>query len=152
MKRNELLKIRYQILRDLGYSSKEASKLRNQTKSYEIEIKNVKIDKKTKQVIKSKNYKTTLKNQKINEFVFKAQDVKNDTTYTKWGMLTQDKRYKDDTARVVKRLERQHKISNNQAYYMLYFMTRNNISYKQARLQLLSNKEFEMYDKRKTSK
>ena len=67
-------------------------------------------------------------------------------------MLTQDKRYRDDTARIAKHLQKRYKLSNDQSYYFLYIMLKSGMTFRQAKEQLLTNKEFEIYDKKKRGK
>ena len=62
-------------------------------------------------------------------------------------MYSQDNRYKDDTAKVAKLIEDDMKLTNDQAYYMLYFMVTNKQSYKQAKEQMQVDPNFEMYKK-----
>ena len=147
--RNEILRIRYQLYRDMGYSSKVASKLRGKS----LDVTPLKTSKKTGKVIKGKAYKnirsTLIGPKDVNRFVDNARTIKNDTTYSRWGMLTQDPRYRDNTAKQVKALQYEHNLTTNQSYYFLHYMTVNNVSYKLAKKELLSSKEFEIYDKAK---
>lgn len=77
----------------------------------------------------------------------KMSKTKNDTVLSRWGMYSQDNRYKDDTAKVAKLIEDDMKLTNDQAYYMLYFMVTNKQSYKQAKEQMQVDPNFEMYKK-----
>jgi DhnA family fructose-bisphosphate aldolase class Ia len=88
----------------------------------------------------------------IENWIDTALSVKNDTVFSRWGMLTQDKRYNDDTENLVKQLSLKHNLSNDQAHYFLYMMVENNLTYEEAKEQLLSNKEFEDYDKLKKAR
>lgn len=149
MTRAEIYKIRYQIYRDLGYSAKEARALRSRA----LDTSYIKINPKTKKVVKGKAYKaitTTMTGPKdIKKFVNKAWRVKNDTVYSRWGMLTQDTRYKDNTVKVKQFIQKDLQVNEDQAYYFLYYMTTNKMTYKQAKNDLLSNREFEEYSKGK---
>lgn len=70
----------------------------------------------------------------------------NDTVYKRWGMYTQDKRYKDYTASIVKLIMDDMNINENQAYYMLYYMVSNNITdYERAKLDMYVDENFEIY-------
>ena len=146
-KRLETLRIRYAVYRDAGYTAKEARSLRFK----DLDVSKVKTDKQGK-VIKKTNYKRAIGDVKVNIYVSDVKKIKNDTVYSKWGMLSQDDRYKDDTARIVKHLQLKHKLSNDQAYYFIYTMLQGNMTYTEAKRQLLTNKEFEMYDKKKRGK
>jgi hypothetical protein len=143
----EKRKIKYWIYRKLGYSSKEASK-----KGYgDIDFRYIKMkpdgtvptESKVFQRVKydvwvSKNYV---------RYKEKFDKVENDTVYSPWGMMTHDKRYKGETERMVNKIRIAHNLSNDQAHYFLYWMYQNNQSYERAKSELLSNRDFEMYDK-----
>ena len=76
----------------------------------------------------------------------KMDRVPNDTVYTRWGMYTQDKRYKDETAKIVKMIMDDMGINSDQAYYMLYYMVSNNITdYERAKTDMYVDENFEMY-------
>ena len=82
----------------------------------------------------------------IDSYLEKAWTVENDTVYSRWGLLTEDKRYDDETENIVQRIARQHNLSNDQAHYFTYMMVSQNMTYEEAKEQLLSSKEFEQYD------
>ena len=69
----------------------------------------------------------------------------NDTIYSRWGMYTQDNRYKDYTASIVKMIMNDMKINEDQAYYMLYYMISNNIDYERAKRDMKVDVNFEIY-------
>ena len=76
----------------------------------------------------------------------KMDRVPNDTVYERWGMYTYDKRYKDETAKIVKMIMDDMHINENQAYYMLYYMTSNNITdYERAKADMYVDENFEIY-------
>lgn len=78
----------------------------------------------------------------------KRMDVlPNDTVLSPWGMYTHDDRYKDDTASMVKKIQKDMNINNDQAYYMLYYMVSNDISYERAKEDMKIDENFEMYRK-----
>ena len=149
MTRAEIYKIRYQIYRDLGYSAKEARALRSRA----LDVSYIKINPKTKKVVRGKTYRnitTSMIGPKdLKKFVNRAYRVKNDTVYSRWGMLTQDPRYKDGSAKLVKFIQKEHNINEDQAYFFLYYMTTNKKTYNQAKNDLLSNQEFEIYRSRR---
>ena len=146
-KKAEIYRKRYQVYRDLGYSPAEARKLR----SRKLNVNEIELYKNGK-VKKNKNYKETIKELQIDAYKNKALSVDNDTVFSRWGMLTKDPRYKDDTEKMVKHLALKHGINNDQAHYMLYMIVNSDMTYKEAQLQLLSKREFEMYVKGKTFK
>ena len=79
----------------------------------------------------------------------KMDRIPNDTVYTRWGMYTHDKRYKDETARIVKMIMDDMGINSDQAYYMLYYMVSNNITdYERAKSDMLVDENFEIYRKK----
>jgi DNA-binding LacI/PurR family transcriptional regulator len=76
----------------------------------------------------------------------------NDTVLSRWGMYTQDKRYKDYTASIVNMIMKDMNINIDQAYYMLYYMVSNNIDdYERAKQDMYVDETFEIY-KTKRSK
>lgn len=76
----------------------------------------------------------------------KMDRLPNDTVYTRWGMYTHDKRYKDYTASIVKMIMDDMNINSDQAYYMLYYMVSNNITdYERAKLDMYVDENFEIY-------
>ena len=143
MTRAERYKIRYQMYRDMGYSPTEARKLRTRS----LDVNNIKIDKNGK-VIKANNYKKALYQKQTEMYSQKIRNAENKSIYSNWGLFTQDNRYKDDTMRIVQSIKKREKINSKQAFYFLYFMQSNGLTYKQTREQLMSNKEFEMYAKK----
>lgn len=154
--RNQLYKIRYHALRLLGYSSKEASRLRSRK---DIDISRIRINKNGEISKWLLNKKAKLNHTKkiVNSYLKWARNVENDTIYTKWGMLTHDKRYRDKLKKVAKTMENNFKnfygpgkgLSNDQIYYFLYFAVQGEYTYEETANQLLTSKEFEIYDKRK---
>lgn len=137
--RNEILRIRYKFYRELGYSSYDARKLRN----HKLDISNLNIvdnrividenfEKLKKEILISNYREKTIEetNKLINRF--KLDDItNNDTTLTPWGRMTHDKRFKDDTAKVVKRIQLDADLNNDQAYYFLWLMYTENYTYQQ---------------------
>lgn len=145
---NRLRKIRYQVLRDLGYSVKEAQRLRSRSLAW-LDTSGVRISKTTGKVIKGKNYKKLLRDYDIDDYVDRTKSIKNDTVYSRWGMLTNDERYQDETEKYVNYIRKTFGLSNDQAHYFLYMMIKNNLTFEEAREQLLTSESFEMYDKNK---
>ena len=152
-KRNETLKKRYQVYRRLGYDSYTARALSHRS----LNVSQLEISKKTGKL--KRNHKTKVfidKNMKewqnkkaIDNYTKRIEKLENDTIYSKHGMLTKDKRYRGENGKIVSIIKHENKLTTNQAYYFFYFMTQNDMSYSETKKQLLSNKEFEEYDKRK---
>lgn len=170
--RNEVLKKRYQVYRRLGYDSATSRALSFRS----LDVSQLEISKKTgklkrntttKQFIETdmKEWKNT---QVIDRYNAKIVNIENDTVYTRHGMFTHDNRYKGENGKIISILRHQTRkvkdqktgkwktervhLSTNQAYYFWYTMTQNNMSYKETQRQLLSNSEFEEYDKSKRAR
>lgn len=76
----------------------------------------------------------------------KMDRLPNDTVLSRWGMYTQDKRYKDYTASIVNMIKKDMHINTDQAYYMLYYMVSNNITdYERAKEDMYVDENFEIY-------
>ena len=70
----------------------------------------------------------------------------NDTVLTRWGMYTQDERYRDYTASIVKMIKDDMQINDDQAYYMLFYMVSNDLDdYDLAKRDMMVDKNFEIY-------
>lgn len=143
-RRNETYKKRYHVLREMGYSAKDASRLRSRA----LDVDNIKLDA-GGNVIKKNNFNKVVRMHSVDTYINDMSTKKNDTVNTRWGMYTHDKRYKDNTAKTVRIIQRDLRINNKQAYYFLYIMTTNGLTYEQTKQQLLSNQQFEMYRRSK---
>jgi len=99
------------------------------------------------QVINELEYRPRVNiNSKILEYKNYMATKPNDTVYSRWGMYTHDKRYKDYTASIVKMIMNDMKINEDQAYYMLYYIISNDIDdYKRAKRDMKVDVNFEMY-------
>ncbi len=84
-------------------------------------------------------------NSKILEYKNDMSTKPNDTVHSRWGMYTQDIRYKDYTASIVKMIMDDMKINEDQAYYMLYYMISNDIDYERAKRDMMVDPNFEIY-------
>ena len=152
-KRNETLKKRYQVYRRLGYDSRTSSVLSHR----ELDVSNLEISKKTgklKRNTATKDFINTgmrdwKRNKVVDGYVSRTGEFTNDTTLTRHGMMTHDPRYKGENGKIVSIIKTENKLSRDQAYYFYYIMTQSGMTYKQTKEQLLSNKEFEEYDKNK---
>ena len=152
-KRNEILKKRYQVYRRLGYNSYTARALSQRA----LDVDDLEISKRTgklkqntatKQFI-NKEMKEWKNKTAIDNYTDRMSNVRNDTVFTRHGMLTHDKRYKGETGKIVSIIKYENNLSTDQAYYFFYTMNQSGMTYKETKKQLLSNKEFEMYDKNK---
>jgi len=98
------------------------------------------------QVINELEYRPRVNiNSKILEYKNYMATKPNDTVYSRWGMYTQDIRYKDYTASIVKMIMNDMEINEDQAYYMLYYIISNDIDYKRARRDMMVDPNFEIY-------
>ena len=154
-KRNLTLKKRYEVYRKLGYDSVTSRALSQRS----LDVSKLEISKKTgklKQNKATKKYLTeTMQYWKRKEAIDHHHDKMNliaydDTNYTPHGVRTHDKRYKGETGKIVSIIRHENKLSRDQAYYFYYMMFQGKgMSYEETKKQLLSNKEFEDYDKNK---
>lgn len=141
----ERYRIRYQILRDLGYSPQEAKRLQ----SHKMDVDDVRLKKDGTIMKYGVDYKEVKQSAVYDMYVKDSLKIDNDTGYSRWGMMTQDKRYKDKTSAMAHRLQKELKINNKQAYYLLYYqMTQEpNKSFKQLKKEIMTTEEWEMYAK-----
>lgn len=166
--RKELLKARYKILRDLGFTVEEARKVRKQTKAHVFDTKNA-YNKKTGKVKKTKKIKKVIEFVNVarvenNYEVFKKNvkykgnmndmEINTDTTLSGWGYLTRGKLkkkdvegryYKNETLKLVKSIKKDMKINTDQSFYMTWYMLKYNISYQQAKEDMISDEYFNLY-------
>ena len=85
-------------------------------------------------------------NSKILEYKNYMSTKPNDTVYSRWGMYTQDNRYKDYTASIVNMIMNDMEINEDQAYYMLYYIISNDIDdYERAKRDMKVDVNFEIY-------
>ena len=149
--RNEVLKERYRILREAGYSSKEARLLRNRF----MDVSTIKT-KKDGTLVKNRVYYGLVSENKVvrnyTDYNDKMITVVNDTTMERWGMLTRDKRYRNRTAQLVRLIKKDLKINDNAAYFVAYYMHKNQLDYKEVKEQMKVDKNFEMYQKGRVKK
>jgi len=156
MSRKETLKKRYWVYRELGYDSKTASALSHRS----LDVSGLTISKRTGKLTRNQTTKTYItktmreweNKDAINNYVGRIETIKNDTVYTRHGMLTHDKRYKGENGKIISIIKNENKLSRNQAFYFFYVMTQSGMSYEETKRELLSSKDFEEYDKRKKSK
>ena len=198
---NEIIRKRYKILRDAGYTAAEARKLRKTA----IDVKNVKTKKvgKKEVLVKNKEYYKVLKpiREKNPTWVKKHPQKKkkqkkiivdsvsepttfpeptteafyedwkydvrnskkdNNTTLSTWGYMSRTKipdddargwYYKDRTMQMVKVIQEDMNLeTESQAYYVLWYAYKHNLSYDQAKADLQSDPNFEIYMKSKLKK
>lgn len=171
LSRNETLRLRYKFYRDLGYSSKEASKLRS--RSLDISTLKVTTDKKTKEkrFVKNKEYrelKKVYKDDKVyNDYREKTKNHKKDNfmIISDYAFLTYHdednyykmnkeqknkvKFYQNETSKMVKYIEKDMNATNDQAYYLLYYMYIHDVTYSQAKMQMKYDPTWEEYKRAK---
>ena len=137
---NEIRRIRYALLREAGYSPQEASRLRSKP----IDVRNIELDERGK-VKKGLNYKRKSRSIVVDLDVNYFKRLENNTVYSQFGMITQDKRYKDRTMKVVQAIQRDTGANEKQSFYLLWFMFESGMSYEEAKRELLSSQKWEIY-------
>ena len=194
--RNEILRLRYQLYRSLGYSSAEARLLRKRSLDVS-ELKTKTVDKKIA-IVKNKDYYKIAKpkrkeRKKLVEFqkiikriqskeerdlkktiniqkkydkylddIKDAPEYAKKTTLTDWGYVSRSNvpmndpnykiamEYKDRTARMAHFIKKDmHLKSDDQAYYVLWYMYTYGESYEAAKEAMVIDKNFEQYIKSK---
>ena len=138
--KNEIRRIRYALLREAGYSPQEASRLRSKP----IDVRNIELDERGK-VKKGLNYKRKSRSIGVDLDINYFRGLENDTVYSQFGMITQDKRYKDRTMKVVRAIQHDTGANEKQSFYLLWFMIESGMSYEAAKRELLSSKQWELY-------
>ena len=150
-KKNELYRKRYAILRAIGYSPQEASKLRYKN----IDISSYRFSKKTGKLIQGPKTRARLKEtyKKIESFPIdkKARDLETivrktrilnekmmkspsryKTTYSAWGYIVHSDKHKDNTMKKIHAYARSKGISEKHAYFIAYLAYEYNISIEEA--------------------
>ena len=154
-KRNEVLKKRYQVYRRLGYDSYTSRALSQRS----LDVSQLEISDKTGKLKRNTKTKTFIDStmrewrhtKVIDRHTDKMAEKVNDTVYTRHGMYVKDPRYKGETGKIISIIRNENKTLNgnrlttDQAYYFYYFMNENGLTYQQAKTQLLSSREFEIY-------
>ena len=143
---NEIRRIRYAVLREAGYTPKEASRLRSKP----IDVRNIQLDK-DGNVKRGLNFKRKSRVVGIDLDYDYFKKLENDTVYSRFGMITQDKRYKDRVMRTVQAIQTDTDCNEKQSFYLLWFMIESDMSYEEAKRELLGSKKWEMYASRKGS-
>ena len=143
---NEIRRIRYAVLREAGYTPQEASRLRSKA----IDVRNIELDENGK-IKKGLNYKRKSRVVGVDLGVDYFNQLENDTVYSRFGMITQDKRYKDRTTQVAHAIQLDIDCNEKQSFYLLWFMIESGMSYEEAKRELLSSKKWELYAGRRGS-
>jgi hypothetical protein len=150
-KKNELYRKRYTVLRAIGYSPQEASKLRYR----DIDISSYRFSKKTGKLIQGPKTRARLKEtyNKLQSFSVdkKARDLQTivtktrilnekmmkspsryKTTYSAWGVYVHSDKHKDNTMKKIHAYARSKGISEKHAYFITYLAYEYNISIEEA--------------------
>jgi len=168
----DVLKIRYQILRELGFSSKKASKYRKRSLDVskvtiiEEEIRdkkgNVKIVKNIQKddayyeamAEASEKYFQKWSQQDIKDIVENYQKYfrsvikkKNDSLLTDWGFATRYEPYRSYTFRTVSMIMKRLNFNRKQAIFFLYYATQLDQPFEVVYREATSTQEFEIYKK-----
>lgn len=155
-----LYKIRYNLLREAGFSPSEARKMRTWGSKRGVNIDFVKYDKRTGKIKYNREYYNEvnkLKNVRISKtmlqsFLDNANSIDNDTIYTHWGLLTHDERYRDNTSKLASQLQKTYGWNNDQSYYFIYNAFENGLDFDSNYKELTSSEGFEMYKKNKVNR
>lgn len=150
-KKNELYRKRYAVLRAIGYSPQEASKLRYR----DIDISSYRFNKKTGKLIQGPKTRARLKEtyKKIESFPIdkKTRDLETivrktrilnekmmkspsryKTTYSAWGYICHSDKHKDSTMKKIHAYAKSKGISDKHAYFITYLAYEYNISIEEA--------------------
>jgi hypothetical protein len=165
------------MYRESGYTIEEARKLRYKNI---IDVDGIRIDKNTNKIVKGRsldsNYNRRLRGVDINETTTRLRKVAEDpdintSVFQSHGWLAHNKLksnkgYKREYAEVVRTIRRKTPLekvdangnviksymTNDQAWYFAYFMIRRKYSYERTCNELLSSREFEIYEQQKRAR
>lgn len=151
--RNREGKIRYQLLRDAGYTAKEARSMRYNKSEFDIE--GIKVHRSGK-VNKDAQYNKVKRIVNFNDRINALRKIDNPSAFTKHGYLTnrpkdpkldtpEYKRQRSEYYDLARAIMKRDGLTNDQAWYFLNFMIQNNYTYEQTRRELLGNEDFEKY-------
>lgn len=138
--------IRYKILREAGYSAKQASKLRSRNYIPINEVEELKFSKDT--IFKNKYDKTV-------DYYTQAHRVKyfksivNDTVYSQHGYLSnshinKDKKLSEEYYKYVVSLMQRYDLTEQQAWIMAYYQIESNEDSEKVARDLLMNADYEI--------
>lgn len=158
--RNREAKIRYNLLRDAGYSVAEAKSLRYTKTTFDVTGIRVK---KSGRVEKGKNYQSVKRIVTFNDRINVLRCLENPSAFTKHGFLTnrpkdpkldtrEYKQARDEYYEMAMAVKKRDNLSNDQAWYFMNFMIQNNYTYEQTRKELLGNEDFERYRQSKRNR
>ena len=162
--RNKQARIRYNLLRDAGYSVKDAQRLRyvrNEQHDAYIDITGVQTSRRTGKVLKGKGYRNIVNIVNHDERIEELRNLKYKSVYTRHGYLTnkpkendtpEHRRQRDEYYNIVMAIKKRDNLSNDQAWYFANFMLQNNYSYERTRKELLTSQDFEKYRQSKCNR
>lgn len=150
-KKNLIRRKRYQALRAMGYSSKEAQRMRH----IDIDLTGLRFRKSTGKLITG-----TKTNKRLNDIqryiekdsvdrgiykvVAKAKKYDsnprlNKTVYSSWGLVVHGDEHKEATMKAIKRYAIKHDLTEEQAYYLTYLSYKHGCTLDEAREMAVSN-------------
>lgn len=149
--KNLIRRKRYQVLRAMGYSSKEAQRMRH----IDIDLSGLRFRKSTGELITG-----TKTNKRLNDIrryietgsverelykvVAKAKKYDsnprlNKTVYSSWGLVVHGEEHKESTMKAIKRYAIKHGLTEEQAYYLTYLSYKHGCTLDEAREMAVTN-------------
>lgn len=150
-KNNLIRRKRYQALRAMGYSSKDAQRMRH----IDIDLSGLRFRKSTGKLItgeKTKNrlndiqryietdrverelYKVVAKTKK-----YDSNPRLNKTVFSSWGLVVHGEEHKESTMKAIKRYAIKHDLTEEQAYYLTYLSYKHGCTLEEARQMAVTN-------------
>ncbi len=149
--RNQVLKERYHYYRSLGFSAKDANKYKHQSLNTEGFIVRHRVYQgevqKEQYVVKNTKYWDA----RLDTYRRFKRKERNDTVYSRWGMLTQVEPHASESLRLANHIAKRDGYDIKYGYYYLYLMTTQNLTNEQVAEIAKTDPTFEIY-KRKTQR
>lgn len=150
-KNNLIRRKRYQALRAMGYSSKDAQRMRH----IDIDLSGLRFRKSTGKLITGTKTNKRLNDirgyiekdsvdREIYKVVAKAKKYDsnprlNKTVYSSWGLVVHDDEHKEATMKAIKRYAIKHDLTEEQAYYLTYLSYKHGCTLDEAREMAVTN-------------
>lgn len=149
--KNLIRRKRYQALRAMGYSSKEAQRMRH----IDIDLSGLRFRKSTGRLITG--VKTNKRLNDIQRFIetdrverelykvvakarkYDSNPRLNKTVYSSWGLVVHDDEHKEATMKAIKRYAIKHDLTEEQAYYLTYLSYKHGCTLDEARQMAVTN-------------
>lgn len=150
-KKNLIRRKRYQALRAMGYSSKDAQRMRH----IDIDLSGLRFRKSTGKLITGEKTKNRLNDiqrfietdrveRELYKVVAKAKKYDsnprlNKTVYSSWGLVVHGEEHKESTMKAIKRYAIKHNLTEEQAYYLTYLSYKHGCTLDEAYEMAVSN-------------